>query len=96
MLKLRKNINQFRRFYFILIALIWFSSLLIPWDCEIMGYYPYFIIVNLILPICCVFSLLLTLITKELKYIFLGFICIFAFWIQFNLIFGLLPAFLGN
>lgn len=67
MLKLRKNINQFRRFYLIMITLIWFSSLLIPWNCEFMDYYPYFIIVNLILPIRGVFSLLLALISKELK-----------------------------
>lgn len=95
MLKLKKIITKYKSLYLYSVIIIWFFSLLIPWDMTIMGQDPYFIVANVLLPICGDISLLISIITREMRFTILASASLFAHWIHLIIIFGLLPIF-GN
>ena len=82
--------------YILTICFLWFLMFFLPWDWQIGGVSVYFFIMKKLFVVFGVLAILFSALTKRISLFLFGVIFCMAFWINLFLIFGILPALLGN
>lgn len=99
MLKIKQFIDRHYKTYILTICFLWFLMFFLPWDWQIGGVSVYFFIMKKLFVVFVVFGVLaifFSVLTKKMSLFLFGVIFCMAFWINLFLIFGILPALLGN
>ena len=82
--------------YIFTICFLWFLMFFLPWDWQIGGVSVYFFIMKKLFVVFGVLAIFFSVLTKKMSLFLFGVIFCTAFWINLFLIFGILPALLGN
>ena len=96
MFKIKQFIHQYYKTYILTICLLWLLVLCLPWDLQIGGVSVYFFIMKKLFVFLGVLAILFSALTKRISLFLFGVLFCMAFWINLFLIFGILPALLGN
>ena len=82
--------------YILSIFLLWFLMFFLPWDWQIGGVSVYYFVMKKLFVVLGVLAILFSALTKKMSLFLFGVLFCVAFWINLFLIFGILPALLGN
>lgn len=96
MFKIKQFIVRHYKTYILTICLLWLLVFCLPWDWQIGGVSVYFFIMKKLFVVFGVLSILYSILIKKISLFLFGVIFCMAFWINLFLIFGILPALLGN
>ena len=96
MLKIKQFIHQYYKTYILTICLLWLLVFCLPWDWQIGEVSVYFFIMKKLFVVFGVLSILYSVLIKKISLFIFGVLFCMAFWINLFLIFGILPALLGN
>ncbi|ORO75146.1 hypothetical protein [Streptococcus oralis] len=96
MLKIKQFIHQYYKTYILTICLLWLLVFCLPWDWQIRGVSIYYFVMKKLFVVFGVLSILYSVLIKKISLFIFGVLFCVAFWINLFLIFGILPALLGN
>lgn len=96
MLKIKQFIDRHYKTYILTICLLWLLVFCLPWDWQIGGVSVYFFIMKKLFVVFGVLAIFFSVLTKKMSLFLFGVIFCMAFRINLFLIFGILPALLGN
>ena len=96
MFKIKQFIHQYYKTYILMICLLWLLVFCLPWDWQIGGVSVYYFVMKKLFVVFGVLSILYSVLIKKISLLIFGIIFCLAFWINLFLIFGILPALLGN
>ena len=96
MFKIKQFIDRHYKAYILTICLLWLLVFCLPWDWQIGGVSVYFFIMKKLFVVFGVLSILYSVLIKKISLFIFGVLFCVAFWINLFLIFGILPALLGN
>ena len=96
MLKIKQFIDRHYKTYILTICFLWFLMFFLPWDWQIGGVSVYFFIMKKLFVVFGVLAIFFSVLTKKMSLFLFGVIFCMAFRINLFLIFGILPALLGN
>ena len=82
--------------YILTICFLWFLMFFLPWDWPIGGVSIYYFVMKKLFVVFGVLAIFFSVLTKKMSLFLFGVIFCMAFWINLFLIFGILPALLGN
>ena len=96
MLKIKQFIDRHYKTYILTICLLWLLVFCLPWEWQIGGVLVYFFIMKKLFVVFGVLAIFFSVLTKKMSLFLFGVIFCMAFWFNLFLIFGILPALLGN
>ena len=96
MFKIKQFIHQYYKTYILTICLLWLLAFFLPMELQIGGVSVYFFIMKKLFVFLGVLAILFSALTKRISLFLFGVLFCMAFWINLFLIFGILPALLGN
>lgn len=96
MLKIKKFIDRHYKVYILTVCLLWLLASFLPMELQIGGVSVYFFIMKKLFVVFGVLAILFSVLTKKMSLFLFGVLFCMAFWINLFLIFGILPALLGN
>ena len=96
MLKIKQFIDRHYKVYILTICLLWLLAFFLPMELQIGGVSVYFFIMKKLFVVLGVLAILFSVLTKKMSLFLFGVLFCVAFWINLFLIFGILPALLGN
>ena len=82
--------------YILTICFLWFLMFFLPWDWPIGGVSIYYFVMKKLFVVFGVLAIFFSVLTKRISLFLFGVLFCMAFWINLFLIFGILPALLGN
>ena len=96
MLKIKQFIDRHYKVYILTICLLWLLAFFLPMELQIGGVSVYFFIMKKLFVVLGVLAIFFSVLTKRISLFLFGVLFCMAFWINLFLIFGILPALLGN
>ena len=96
MLKIKQFIDRHYKVYILTICLLWLLAFFLPMELQIGGVSVYFFIMKKLFVVFGVLAIFFSVLTKKMSLFLFGVLFCVAFWINLFLIFGILPALLGN
>ena len=96
MFKIKQFIDRHYKVYILTICLLWLLAFFLPMELQIGGVSVYFFIMKKLFVVFGVLAIFFSVLTKKMSLFLFGVIFCMAFWINLFLIFGILPALLGN
>ena len=96
MFKIKQFIDRHYKTYILAICFLWLLVFFLPWEFQIGGVSVYFFIMKKLFVVFGVLAILFSVLTKKMSLFLFGVLFCVAFWINLFLIFGILPALLGN
>ena len=96
MLKIKQFIDRHYKVYILKICLLWLLAFFLPMELQIGGVSVYFFIMKKLFVFLGVLAILFSALTKRISLFLFGVLFCMAFWITLFLLFGILPALLGN
>jgi len=96
MSKVRQFMKSYYKVYILAICFLWLLVFFLPWGFQIGGVSVYFFIMKKLFVVFGVLAIFFSALTKRISLFLFGVLFCVAFWINLFLIFGILPALLGN